>query len=130
MNPLFLSTDFRYWNDAVRNKLLKPIPVRDLLLKLASGGFAVPGQRVPTVEILQTHWKELVGPAVSRESRPLRVQKNQRGSQLIIEVTHPAWTQEMSFLKEGLLRTIAELCPGENINEIRCQNTTRSKGSI
>ncbi|MCB0354398.1 MAG: DUF721 domain-containing protein [Bdellovibrionales bacterium] len=49
-----------------------------------------------------SHWKEIVGEELAKRSRPERL----RGKVLIVAVRNSAWAQEMSFLKNTILKRL------------------------
>lgn len=61
------------------------------------------------------HWPEIAGEQVASRSRPLRF----HGNMLVVEVDHPAWLQELKFLKEEILQKIAQAFPKSKIKGLR-----------
>jgi len=61
------------------------------------------------------HWESLVGPALCSRVRPKKIQ----GKTLILAVDHPAWIQELQFLKAKLLAKIQQRFPESQIENLR-----------
>lgn len=61
------------------------------------------------------HWESLVGRELAQRLRPYKIQ----GKTLILSVDHPAWIQELQFLKEKLLVKIQEQFPESQIHQLR-----------
>lgn len=61
------------------------------------------------------HWEEISGSKIAALSRPAKIQ----GNNMIVEVDHPAWVQELNFLKEEFLKKIAQSHPESRIKNIR-----------
>lgn len=51
-----------------------------------------------------SRWDELVGPAVSRHTRPLRL----IGSTLVVAVDQPPWATQVRVLAPGILARLSE----------------------
>lgn len=60
-------------------------------------------------------WNDAVPPRVALNAQPVRFQ---RGT-LLVHVKSPVWAQELSFLKEDLLRGVRAKAPALNVREIR-----------
>ncbi len=60
-------------------------------------------------------WNNLVGTEVAAHARPARWQ----GTTLVIRAEHPAWIQELGFLKRRMLANIKEHMPTLTITDIR-----------
>lgn len=60
-------------------------------------------------------WDSLAGPQLAQRARPLKIQ----GSQMVLEVDHPAWIQELNYLKPRLLEKIAQSYPESRIKSLR-----------
>jgi len=63
---------------------------------------------------LQKSWPQIVGPGISQHSKIMYV-KNDR---LYIEVDSSTWLNELSFMKEDILRKIKLMISDVLINEI------------
>jgi predicted nucleic acid-binding Zn ribbon protein len=53
---------------------------------------------------LFTHWRDIVGPAMSEHVQPVRVD----GDSLVVSVDHPAWATQVRHLGSELLDRVAE----------------------
>ena len=60
-------------------------------------------------------WNDAVPPRVALNAQPVRFQ---RGT-LLVHVKSPVWAQELSFLKEDLLRGVRAKAPSLNVRELR-----------
>jgi hypothetical protein len=60
-------------------------------------------------------WNDAVPPRVALNAQPVRFQ---RGT-LQVHVTSPVWAQELSFLKEDLLRQLRAKAPQLNVKDVR-----------
>ncbi len=78
---------------------------------MARHGYA----RVQSTEALERAWREAAGPLVAKYSRAGRIC---RGTLEVI-VANSTLIQELGFQKEGLLATLAELLPDEQIKNLR-----------
>jgi hypothetical protein len=72
------------------------------------------GERIRRYRLWQ-RWRDVVGTAVADHARPARWQ----GRTLVVRVDHPAWVQELSFLKLQMLEKLREAFPEQAIREIR-----------
>ena len=61
------------------------------------------------------NWDNLVGPKIAERARPVKIE----GKSLILEVDHPAWAQELNFLKPQLLKKISKHYPKSGITNLR-----------
>jgi hypothetical protein len=64
---------------------------------------------------LWNRWPELVGSEVASHSQPARW----KGNTLVVRVEHPAWIQELTYLKSQMIASIKEKLPKTPINDIR-----------
>jgi hypothetical protein len=64
---------------------------------------------------LWNRWPELVGSEVAAHSQPARWQ----GNTLVVRVEHPAWIQELTYLKPQMIESIKEKLPKTPIKDIR-----------
>ncbi len=90
----------------------KPTPLGNILeslLKETPYGSMIEKHR------LFEHWESLVGPALSARVRPQKIM----GKTLVLEVDHPAWIQELQFLKSDILSKIHKRFPESQIHELR-----------
>jgi predicted nucleic acid-binding Zn ribbon protein len=62
-----------------------------------------------------SNWESIAGAQIAERSKPLKIQ----GHQLIVEVDHPTWIQELTMLKSHLLSKIAQSYPQSRIKNIR-----------
>jgi predicted nucleic acid-binding Zn ribbon protein len=89
-----------------------PQPIGNVLSELmARQGYA----RVQSTEALERAWREAAGPLAAKYTR---VGKICRGT-LEVVVANSTLIQELGFQKEGLLATLAELLPDEQIKNVR-----------
>jgi len=65
-------------------------------------------------EVLEK-WESVAGPQLAARSRAVRFQ----GGNLLVEVDHPAWIQELNFLKPKLLEKIAKFFPESQVKGLR-----------
>jgi len=63
-------------------------------------------------------WADAVGPEIARHSRPVRAQRGV----LTVETANPAWSQQLTLLKPGLLKAINERLGGKLIKDLRFQS--------
>lgn len=61
------------------------------------------------------NWDSLVGNSLAEHAQPQKIQ----GHTLILAVDHPAWIQELQFLKEPLIRKIQAAFPDTRIDNLR-----------
>lgn len=61
------------------------------------------------------NWENIAGPQIAERAHPLKI----HGGHLILEVDHPAWIQELNFLKPKLLEKIAKDFPESRITNLR-----------
>lgn len=61
------------------------------------------------------NWLQIAGPQIADRARPLKIQ----GNQLLLQVDHPAWAQELQFLKVQLLEKIQQHYPSAQIRGLR-----------
>ena len=59
------------------------------------------------IELIR-HWESIVGPAVYKHTRPLKLLK----SKLVIVSNHPAFSHQLSFLKDDIIKKIRAQFPG------------------
>lgn len=77
-------------------------------------GSGAPGP--PSAEVLGTvfsKWAELVGPAVARHTRPLRL----TGATLVVAVDQPPWATQVRMLAPGILARLYE-CTGDRLDHL------------
>lgn len=87
------------------------IRIGELLKKtLKSAGIADRVDRQAAVAF----WEEIVGPKLAEKTRALRVEKDI----LKVKVASSPWRNEMVFLKEDILKKIAERIGKGKINDI------------
>ncbi len=60
------------------------------------------------------HWSEVVGGKIAERARPQGI----RGKTLFVEVDGSAWIQELSFLKEDILRELNERAGDDALDQI------------
>jgi predicted nucleic acid-binding Zn ribbon protein len=61
------------------------------------------------------NWEAVVGDSLAEHAQPQKIQ----GRTLILSVDHPAWIQELQFLKEPLIRKIQAAYPDTRIDNLR-----------
>ncbi|MDX1386093.1 MAG: DUF721 domain-containing protein [bacterium] len=61
------------------------------------------------------NWESIVGDSLAEHAQPQKIQ----GRTLILAVDHPAWIQELQFLKEPLIRKIQAAFPDTGIDNLR-----------
>ncbi len=93
-----------------------PRPVHEAVDEVLAGlappggaGRATGGERrgSPSAAMLGTvfsRWEELVGPAMARHTKPLRLE---RGA-LVVAVDQPAWATQVKLLAPGILAKLTE----------------------
>ncbi len=59
-------------------------------------------------------WEEAVGKKVASHTRPQRI----KGGRLFVGVSDSAWLQELSFLKENIIKKINKRLGEETVKEI------------
>ena len=60
-------------------------------------------------------WGAIVGETTASKSRPVKL----LGENLVVEVDHPAWVQELNLLKFQILKKISKNFPQAGIKNIR-----------
>lgn len=60
-------------------------------------------------------WEKIVGASLAEKTQPLKMQ----GNQLVIGVEHPAWIQELQFMKPKILEKIRKMFPETTISDLR-----------
>ena len=61
------------------------------------------------------HWHEIVGERLAEVSKPECIVNKQ----LIVNVMHPVWAQELTMIKPVLLESLAKfLCPGDIVRDM------------
>ncbi|MDA8309256.1 MAG: DUF721 domain-containing protein [Actinomycetota bacterium] len=65
-----------------------------------------PGRAVAAAALgtVFSRWEELVGPAVARHTRPLRLE----GGVLVVAVDRPPWATQVRLLSPGILACVTE----------------------
>ena len=96
----------------LRRKRKEPIPLSQVLKNVLDKK-KLSGE-IKRYELFE-NWGELVGPKIAERTHPIKVQ----GNQLILGVDHPAWIQELHFLKAQLLEKIQENYPESRIKNLR-----------
>lgn len=61
------------------------------------------------------NWDSVVGDSLAEHAQPQKIQ----GHTLFLSVDHPAWIQELQFLKEPLIRKIQAAFPDARIDNLR-----------
>jgi hypothetical protein len=82
----------------------------------ASAARGVPGPRPGAAAAMGTvfaTWGQIVGPAVARHTRPLRLE----GGTLVVAVDQPPWATEMRVLAPGILTRLTEQT-GERLDRL------------
>jgi Dna[CI] antecedent, DciA len=101
-----------------------PRPVGEALDDVVSGlGPSPPGGGAPrgdgdrggaaALGTVFSRWEELVGEAVARHARPLRL----AGGTLVVAVDQPAWATQVRVLAPGILTRVAERT-GERLDHL------------
>jgi Dna[CI] antecedent, DciA len=67
------------------------------------------------VALLEAGWREIVGDDVARNSRPVRIAEGT----LTITTRSSAWSHQLSFLAEHVLRAVKARVPGTNVAQLR-----------
>jgi predicted nucleic acid-binding Zn ribbon protein len=60
-------------------------------------------------------WEQIVGVSLAEKTHPVKMQ----GNCLVIGTEHPAWIQELQFMKPKLLEKIRENFPKTTISDLR-----------
>ena len=96
----------------MRERMRRPVSITEVLGKSAGrSSMADKFRRYG----LWNRWPELVGSEVASHSQPARWQ----GNTLVVRVEHPAWIQELTYLKPQMIESIKEKLPKTPIKEIR-----------
>jgi predicted nucleic acid-binding Zn ribbon protein len=66
---------------------------------------------------LRQEWPRIVGEAIARRSRPVRV----RGATLIVEVHNNVWMNEIQFHRREIVRKVSKEFPIMKIKDIRLE---------
>ncbi len=72
------------------------------------------GRQAP-IALLEAGWQEIVGDEVAQHSQPARI----ADGTLTITTRSSAWSHQLSFLAEHLLRAVAARLPGAGIEHLR-----------
>jgi len=78
------------------------------------GWSPVAGAPVDPVLALGSRWPELVGGSVAANSRPLKIERGV----LTVVTRSSAWSQQLSFLAENILKSIAKTVPGAGVERL------------
>lgn len=119
----------------MRKTLKRPLPLRDLLpeaLKMRVQGPPEASEVTSPDEpiaIIQRDWTNIVGPALSKNSQPIRILGSSSPATLLIGVSASVWSNELEFRKKEILEKLPGQIP-EQIKEIRYQILTTSSGRI
>lgn len=60
-------------------------------------------------------WADIVGPELSKVTAPLEM----RNKNLVIQVAHQAWAQQLHFLKPSILGKIRAHCPQSKLKDLQ-----------
>jgi hypothetical protein len=67
------------------------------------------------VALLEAGWKEIVGADVARNSRPARI----AGGTLTVTTRSSAWSHQLTFLAEDVLRAVKARVPAAGVEQLR-----------
>lgn len=73
----------------------------------------VPGSSAAALGTVFSRWEELVGSAVARHTRPLRIE----GGTLVVAVDQPPWATQLRALAPGILARLTERS-GEQLDRL------------
>lgn len=90
----------------------QPTPLADTLQALLK---KKPYGKLLKQQKLFEDWAELVGDALAEKTTPQKIRQNT----LWVGVNHPAWIQELQFLKDPLLTKLKNRYPNSGIQKIR-----------
>lgn len=90
----------------------RPLPLSDVLKRALDKWKLTP--QIQRHEVL-ADWEKVAGPQIATKSKPLKLQ----GDQLLVEVEHHGWVQELNLLKIPILEKIKSLYPKSKIKNIR-----------
>ena len=76
-------------------------------------GAPAPGPSAAALGTVFSRWEQLVGPAVARHTRPLRLE----GGTLVVAVDQPAWATQVRVLAPGILARLTERT-GERLDRL------------
>ena len=95
-----------------KNRLSEPESVSRLINTL----FKSDGQAIRKIEETKAllAWQEIVGPSIAAASEALRI----RGTQLVVKAPDPLWMQNLSLMKNDILRKYQKLFPSLKLNDI------------
>lgn len=65
--------------------------------------------------LLASRWEEIVGEVIAAHSCPVKL----RHKVLTVKTSHPAWVQELNFLKPKIIERLAKAQPKTKINDVR-----------
>ncbi|HLD44510.1 MAG TPA: DUF721 domain-containing protein [bacterium] len=94
--------------------------IGSLLKKKLAGPEHEPLQK--TVALHQ-QWLKIVGPIISRHSRILYI----KDGCLFVSVAHPAWHNELSLMKNQILKQIQEQLPDTKVTSIKFKTDAESQ---
>lgn len=78
---------------------------------LAKNGYA----QLQTAASCEAAWRQAAGPKLEKDTRP----GNVRGGVLDVLVRNSAVLQELTFVKQQLVRKLAELAPDQKIKQVK-----------
>jgi predicted nucleic acid-binding Zn ribbon protein len=88
--------------------------VADKLAELLTEGRSGFGRAIEICRLLAA-WKEAVGERVSQHTEAIKI----RNQVLYVSTSSPAWAQELTFLKEELIKKFNIRTGKENIRDIK-----------
>ncbi len=89
----------------------KATPIRDVVHSVFS---QIESQKRISQEAVDTYWKDLVGEAGFKHSRPAALKKGI----LTVRVDSSGWMQELSMQKRGILKGLKRALGKDKISEI------------
>ncbi|OGQ47165.1 MAG: hypothetical protein A3H42_02740 [Deltaproteobacteria bacterium RIFCSPLOWO2_02_FULL_46_8] len=95
-------------------------PLKNILGKLAKNNRWE--QKLKQYEFL-LHWEEIVGAKIAKQTTPT----TWRGTTLCVNVSTPAWLQELRMMEPEILEKFRLKCPNQPIHKIHWSVSTRGR---
>ncbi len=100
---------------------IEPIAIGDLLQSVLKSTPAV-AKKVQQYQ-LWNRWAEAVGPQIATQAWPARMQ----GTTLVVAAKSPSWVQELSMLRNDLLRKVQMILDPTLVTDIRVELARKAK---
>jgi Dna[CI] antecedent, DciA len=105
----------------MRKRFAKPTSIAEVLGR-ATARLRI-GDRMRRYALWEK-WRSIVGSSIADHAEPSRWQ----GRTLVVRVDHPAWMQELGFLKAQIIKGIRKALPRADVQELRFEVGTLTRG--